>query len=85
MALMGRLPSPIGAYCTAHIARDIYFVAEAEFQIIAFAGLTEKVDGWWLETISVNPAQQRRGAGLALITMREHFLTSCTDLCFLCE
>ena len=48
MALMGRLPSPIGAYCAAHIARDVNFVAEAEFQIIAFAGLTEKVGGWRL-------------------------------------
>jgi len=72
--LMGREPAPMGADYAAHIAQDICFVAVSDEQIIAFAVLMNRSDGWWLETIATDPAQQGRGAGTALMAHAEGVL-----------
>ena len=47
-----------------HVESDICFVASVNKLIVAFAVLVEKVDGWWLEIIATDPAQQNKGQGL---------------------
>ena len=74
IALMGREPAPMGADYAAHIADDTCFVAVLSEQLAAFAVLMQKPDGWWLETIATDPAQQGRGAGAALLARCERFL-----------
>ena len=72
--LMGREPAPMGADYASHIADDTCFVATSGEQVAAFAVLMNKADGWWLETIATDPAQQGRGAGAALLARCEQFL-----------
>ena len=72
--LMGREPAPMGADYASHIAQDTCFVAVSDEQVIAFAVLISKADGWWLETIATDPAYQGGGAGAALLAHGERFL-----------
>ena len=72
--LIGREPAPMVADYAAHIADDICFVAIAGEQVIGFAVLIKKADGWWLETIATDPAHQGQGAGAALMACCEQFL-----------
>lgn len=74
IALMGRAPAPVGADYAGHIAQDICFVAGLNEQVIAFAVLMNRSDGWWLETIATDPACQGKGAGAALMARCERFL-----------
>ena len=72
--LMDREPAPMGADYAAHIAEDTCFVAMSDEQLIGFAVLISKADGWWLETIATAPDHQCKGAGAALLAHAEAFL-----------
>ena len=72
--LMGREPAPMGADYAAHIAQDICFVVMSDEQLVGFAVLISKADGWWLETIATAPDHQGKGAGAALLAHAEAFL-----------
>ena len=72
--LMGREPAPMGADYASHIAQDICFVAVSDKQLVAFAVLISKADGWWLETIATAPDHQGKGAGAALLAHCKQFL-----------
>lgn len=72
--LMGREPAPMGADYAAHIAQDTCFVVMSDEQLVGFAVLISKADGWWLETIATAPDHQGKGAGAALLAYAEAFL-----------
>lgn len=72
--LMKRKPAPMLADYAEHVESDICFVASVNKLIVAFAVLVEKVDGWWLEIIATDPAQQNKGAGAELLANCEKFL-----------
>ena len=77
---IGRPPAPMTADYNKHLAQDVCFVAFDARQVLAFAILIEKSDGWWLETIATDPKHQGGGAGTALIAYIEAFLAPRTDL-----
>ena len=80
---IGKEPAPMVADYQAHIDHDVVFTACIDDEIVGFAVIIKKQDGFWLETIAVLPEQSGNGIGTAMITAVETYLrarTSCYQL-----
>jgi len=72
--LIGQPPAPMLANFSQHISQDISFALWQGDQIIGYAIVMIKQDGYWLENIAVHPDFQGRGFGQALIDAVEDFI-----------
>ena len=81
--LMGQKPAPMLADYAVHIARDIVFVAERDIDgttdIVGFAIIIEKGEGYWLENIAVAPLAMGCGLGRTLMESVEDYLRPLCD------
>lgn len=73
-AEMGRVPAPMVADYAQHLREDILFTVQDGHQLVGFAILVTKSDGYWLETIAILPAYSGQGIGTKLMQVIEAYL-----------
>ena len=71
---IGKEPAPMVADYQAHIDEDIIFTIEEADEVIGFAIIIEKADGFWLETIAVADGYRGQGYGTKLLAHSEAYL-----------
>ena len=78
---IGREPAPMGADFAAEIAAGRVVVVEADASVVGYMVAWPEADGYFIDNIAVDPAEQGRGLGRELMdhaerAARRHGLTA---------